>query len=280
MTYELNELQTDEFGRISGVLAINKPVGITSHDVVYAVRKALGTKAVGHAGALDPFASGLLIILVGKATKLSDSYLGLDKEYIAQVLFGIQTDSADSEGEILKLEANITHPDGLQPVLDSFLPEYTQYVPVFSSVKVAGEKLRVLARKADSFEIERIDGKRIAKFHRDLNVTEVELPTHQVKLYGLELLNQSSVNLAGTDFANKNSESLAGKTEFPTALIRIACSKGTYIRALAEDIGEKLSPPLPAMLIQLERTKIGEVSVEAALNLEDLPGLISQTSTI
>jgi tRNA pseudouridine55 synthase len=279
MYYELNKLESDEFGRISGILAVNKPVGMTSHDVVYAVRKALGTKHVGHAGALDPFATGLLIILVGKATKMSDKYLELDKEYVAQILFGIQTDSADTEGEVLTVDAAVKAPENLAASLKQFTPSYTQFVPIYSSVKVNGEKLRVLARASDSFQIEVQGDKHIAKFQRDRTVTEVELPSHQVKIHELELLNESEVDITGTEFAEQNSESLEGKTTFPSALIRVRCSKGTYIRALAEDIGAKLNPPLPAMLVQLERTKIDDITVEEALNIEDLATLTTQLAT-
>src|SRR5690606_2631044 len=136
-----------------GILLVNKPVGKTSHDIVYEQRKELQTRKIGHAGALDPYASGLLIILVGKATKLSDSFLNLDKTYEADILFGVETDSGDLEGKVINIKdkiSNIKNTD-LQIALNKFSPSYMQYVPVYSSVNVDGKKLRKLAREYDSF---------------------------------------------------------------------------------------------------------------------------------
>lgn len=101
-SYQVNQITKDEFGRVSGVFAYNKPAGVSSHDIVYKFRRHFETKKVGHAGTLDPFADGLLIVLVGKATKLSDTFLNTDKEYRARILFGIETNSGDPEGDIVE----------------------------------------------------------------------------------------------------------------------------------------------------------------------------------
>jgi tRNA pseudouridine55 synthase len=96
----INQIHRDDLGKVSGIFLIDKPVGITSHDVVDSVRRIFHTKAVGHAGTLDPFASGLLILLVGKHTKKSDEYMGFDKTYEAEIAIGISTDTHDPEGKI------------------------------------------------------------------------------------------------------------------------------------------------------------------------------------
>ena len=274
MHYKVNVLQIDDFGRPSGILAINKPVDITSHDVVYKVRKALNTRVVGHAGALDPFATGLIIIMVGKATKLADTYIAHDKEYKAKILFGISTDSADTEGKVTEV-MEVQNLDDLENVLPKFVPEYDQFVPVFSSVKVNGDKLRELARKYDRFELSDRDGKRFVTFHRENDDKEVELPQHHCRIPKLELLGTETIDISKTEFGKKNVNELAGITQLPTADILVACSKGTYIRALAEDIGNAMEPQLPAMLIGLERTRVGEISIDQALEIDAIGNLIA-----
>ncbi|MCA9378791.1 tRNA pseudouridine(55) synthase TruB [Candidatus Dojkabacteria bacterium] len=271
MEYKVNKIYVDDFGRKSGVIAVDKPVGKTSHDIVYAVRKALNMQKVGHAGALDPAASGLLIILAGKATKQSDEYLTMGKEYLASILFGISTDSADREGEILHTQVAGV-PSDLSAVIQQFSPEYKQYVPIFSSVKVDGEKLRVRARQADSFEVVERAGKRYALFHKGEKTKEIELPLHVCKLPMIEIENTAEIDIASSDFFKKNEDKLS-TSKFPGALIRVACSKGTYIRTLAEDIGQALTPPVPAMLWNLRRTKVGEITIEQAISPDDLQNL-------
>ncbi len=98
--FPVNNLKRDEFGRPSGIVAVNKPAGVTSHDLVDKLRKQLGTKKVGHAGALDVFADGVMIYLIGKSTKLSDKLMHLDKEYVTTIILGIATDTQDTEGKV------------------------------------------------------------------------------------------------------------------------------------------------------------------------------------
>lgn len=266
----LNQIQRDDFGRPHGLLAIDKPAEVTSHDVVATVRRKLGTKHVGHAGALDPFATGLLIVLVGKATKLSDNYLGQDKEYIAQVLFGISTDSADNEGKITALDPEIDL-TGLGDTLQSFSPEYRQQVPVYSSVKVNGQKLRILARSADSFQIqETTPGEFVVRFTKNGHTTEYPLPTHLCRIPEIELLQLTTTNIGDSSFYQARSEQLGHSTEYQAADIRVSCSKGTYIRTLAEDIGKRLPAPAPAMLWQLRRTRIGEIYITQAISVDEV----------
>lgn len=272
MNYEVNKLNFDEFGRPNGILAINKPAGMTSHDVVAQIRRILSTPKVGHAGALDPFADGLLIILVGKATKESDSFLNMDKSYTATILLGIKTTSADPEGEVINVEANTQVPSNIQDILNSFMPEYEQYVPVFSSVKYQGEKLRVLARSAEHWEITDENGVKTFKFTRRGKSGSIPLPKHLCKIYSIEALEQGKIDLAETDFYNKNQPQL-NDAKYNSLRINVSCSKGTYIRALAEDIATRFSPPAPAILWNLTRTQIGDIAISQSLKIEEVESL-------
>lgn len=281
MQYVANEIVRDEYGRPNGILIIDKPAGITSHDVVYAVRKALGTTKVGHAGALDPFATGVLIILVGKATKLSDTYLNQKKAYTAKVVFGVQTDSADPEGEIISVNTDLTSLqkslENINNVLQSFVPSYQQYVPVFSSVKVDGEKLRVLARRAESWEIS--DGGTTGKqFIYNLNGKQhsVDIPQHICEIPYIKLLAEGQYEITNDEFTQKLRTFDIAFTELPSSAlpcidIEVECSKGTYIRTLAEDIGARLEPSQPSMLWELRRIRVGDFDIQNSLQIADLP---------
>lgn len=270
-SFEVNKVQIDEFGRKSGVLLIDKPVGITSHDVVYKVRNAYSIKKVGHAGALDPFASGLLIILIGKATKLSDKFLGLDKSYEMRVLFGVSTDSADTEGKVQKCkkpQVEIKRKDVLT-ALSSFEPEYLQYVPVFSSVKVNGEKLRKLARKFYSFRVVSPDKSQQSKYVEFVNeanevVHTTKLPCKSVKIWDSKIIGSGNILKSEMGEFGQNLKD----SEYQYFDISLSCSKGTYIRQLAVDLGEKLDSA--AMLVELRRTRIGEHDIANTLNLNSL----------
>lgn len=280
-TFEINKIMRDDFGRPHGILAVDKPVGLSSHDVVYEARRALQTRQVGHAGALDPFASGLVFIIVGRATKLSDELMTMDKAYKADVLFGIGTDSQDTEGEIIAHQngSNVT-PEQINAVLDKLKGGYTQYVPVYSSVKVNGQKLRVLARKFASFEIFWQDNHKFVRFTDPNKQVEIALPTHDVAFTSLTLDSLSQVQLNHIDPSNEyNQQFLARinaahpeimKSDYTLAQISTDCPKGTYIRQLAEDIGERLSPSTPGMLTALRRTRIGEITIDQAFTIDQL----------
>lgn len=283
--YIPNDLYFDDFGRCHGVLVIDKPAGIGSHDIVYKVRRIMGTRQVGHAGALDPFATGIIIILVDKTTKLSDHYLNHDKEYIADVLIGLQTDSADTEGNIiaqtpaetLKSWDLETVKASIQQSLPKFVPEYEQYVPVFSSIKVDGDKLRVLARKYPGFKLRDTPAGRSVDFMDAEGAVKktVNLPKHLCQIPALELVELMDRDISELEFYTTRKDSIASD-HFPVATLRVECSKGTYIRTLAEDIGaaQAESPtgigPQPAMLIGLRRTRVGEFAISSAITLEDL----------
>lgn len=208
-----------------GVLVINKPAGITSHDVVSAVRRRFNMKRVGHAGTLDPLATGVLVVLLGKSTKLFDKFVAFDKAYRATLRLGVKTTTADIMGKVLeeKPSAGITRPQ-VEEALARFTGEIEQKPPMVSAVKHQGERLYKLARQ----------GK------------EVERTARKVRIDELKLLKFSS----------------------PDAEFFMACSKGTYVRQLAEDVGDVLG--CGACISQIERTKVGPFTIEQAVKLEEV----------
>jgi len=214
------------------VLAVDKPEGPTSHDVVAAARKALSERRVGHTGTLDPFASGLLLLCVGRATRLAEYFSGLDKEYEAEARLGISTDTLDREGVVVAESEGWTEvtEEALEAALGTLRGAIEQIPPQYSAKKVEGERAYKSAR----------DGRR------------VELPPVPVTVHELTL----------TGF------------EPPFVRFRVRCSSGTYVRALARDLGAALGTG--AHLTALRRTAVGSWSVEGALSLDDLadPALV------
>jgi tRNA pseudouridine55 synthase len=221
-----------------GILIVDKPTGITSHTVVNWARKNSGIKKVGHTGTLDPLATGLLILLIGKEyTKLQDQYLKQDKTYECVAKLGLTTDTYDIDGEkLIKSswdEISKISLENIQDILPSFTGNIEQQVPIFSAVRKNGRKLYKLARAAkhDPNEKEK--------------VTELlkDLPSRNITIHSLSI----------DDFIvdPKNQESFIKFT--------VSCSSGTYIRSLAHDMGETLG--VGATVISLRRTKIGEISI-------------------
>jgi tRNA pseudouridine55 synthase len=186
---------------MDGILLIDKPSGITSHKVVEIIRKKLKIKKVGHAGTLDPLATGLLIIMLGKATKLSNQLISESKTYEAKMKLFIETDTGDITGNVIKQEGKRTlNKEIIAMIINSFNNyEYWQNPPIYSAIKIKGMKLYEYARQ---------------------NVS-VEIPPRLVKIEEIKLLNYSS------------------ETDIIRLLVK--CSKGTYIRSLVKDLAEKLN---------------------------------------
>lgn len=279
-SYQVNQITKDEFGRVSGVFAYNKPAGVSSHDIVYKFRRHFETKKVGHAGTLDPFADGLLIVLVGKATKLSDTFLNTDKEYRARILFGIETNSGDPEGDIVETYGKSFELDSslIQEAISNFSPSYKQSVPLFSSVKLGGKKLRELARSHHSFKLESRDKGAFVIFYNQKGeaVQNIQLPSKMVNIYKADVINSGTytkselIDIFKNVFGKRKQE--LKETEFKLENYQyidllVKVSKGTYIRQLAIDIGRQLNKP--AMLIELTRTKVGDFSIENTYKIEE-----------
>ncbi len=199
-----------------GILLIDKPSGKTSFSLVSRLRKLLNVQKIGHAGTLDPLATGLMIMLIGKNfTRKSDQFLLQDKEYVAEISFGTATDSYDSEGTVVSSSDIVPSEIEIDRALSHFQGEIEQTPPMFSAKKINGKKLYELARKG------------------------VVVPRKSVKV-------------------NVQIEKLS--YHYPKLLIKVACSKGTYIRTLAHDIGVMIG--CGAHLSALKRTRSGSFKVE------------------
>ncbi len=215
-----------------GVLLIDKPRGITSHDVVDRVRRKLRMKRVGHAGTLDPMARGLLIILAGRATKLSQHLTSLDKVYEGVFRLGRTTDSHDCDGETVdeKPVPEISEEE-LKKLMESFLGDQYQTPPMFSAKKVEGVPLYKLARK----------GKTVEREPRLIRISAFDLEAF----------------------------------EPPLARFRMACSKGTYVRTVAHELGQKIG--CGAHLDGLTRMAIEHFHLEDAVPLEEFEEMPAET---
>ena len=209
---------------ISGILNVNKEVGISSNKCVSLVKKALNTRKVGHTGTLDLEAYGVLPIVIGKATRVSDYLMDDKKEYITEAVFGKRTDTLDYSGEVLDTSDIVFDKDQLLEVMEGFKGEITQIPPMYSAIKVNGQKLYDLARKG----------------------VEIERKVRKVSIYEFEIL----------------------EYEFPKAKFKITCSKGTYIRTLIDDLGDKLGSF--AYVDSLCRSKVGDFFIENSVKSQDL----------
>lgn len=221
-----------------GILPIYKQPGITSHDVVFKARKILKMKKIGHAGTLDPEVDGVLLLLLGGATKVSDYAMDLGKSYRAEVCLGIKTTTEDLTGEVLE-ECNVSNIDinKIKDVLQTLIGEIEQTPPIYSAVKVKGKKLYEYARAG--------------KF-------DVEILSRKVNIYDVEFIE-------GSDYYKDN------KFYFS---INISCGKGTYVRTIATDIGKKLN--LPSTMSKLTRTRSGKIELDNCLTLSEVEQLLEK----
>ena len=211
------------------ILILDKPSNYTSRDLVNIVGKKFKTKKVGHTGTLDPLATGVLVVLIGKYTTLSEVITGFDKTYEAEVELGLLTDTLDITGNVLKTEEAEFQEAEIREVLNSMLGSYEQEVPIYSAVKINGKKLYEYAR----------------------NNEEVDLPKRKVDIKEISLLGTIKIENGHTIF------------KFKTTV-----SKGTYIRALINDIALKLNTN--GTMISLRRIKQGNFTIKDAITLDDL----------
>jgi tRNA pseudouridine55 synthase len=227
---------------MKSILNIYKPKGWTSFDVVAKVRKILNVKKVGHAGTLDPLATGVLVVAVGReATKKISEIVGKEKEYIAKIKFGEVSTTDDEEGtksnyelRIKNYESNssfnnknsVERPDKstIEDIIKKFIGKISQVPPIYSAVKVGGKRAYKLARK----------GKDVKLRAREVEIKDIKIISYR----------------------------------WPYLKIRVVCGPGTYIRSLARDIGQELG--CGAYLAELERTRVGEYGLKEAIKLEDL----------
>ncbi|NSW53397.1 MAG: tRNA pseudouridine(55) synthase TruB [Anaerolineae bacterium] len=226
-------MNEDLMNAISGVLVIDKPVGLTSHDVVQIVRRGTHIRRAGHTGTLDPRASGVLVVLVGPAVRLSEFVSASDKRYQAVISLGAATDTYDAEGDITRRGDYTTVSEAdFEAVLKRFEGPIEQVPPPYSAVKVSGRKAYEMARRGE----------------------KVELEPRTITVYDLELLEWAP----------------------PEAVVDVFCSSGTYVRSLANDIGEYLG--CGAHLIGLRRTKSGQFTLRDAIPLNKLRDAFEQNT--
>ncbi len=209
---------------VAGILLVDKPKGRTSFSLVGELRRRLGVKCIGHAGTLDPFATGVMVMLIGREyTKLSDRFLGCSKEYLAEVFLGQSTDTYDCDGVVTSQSPLIPSLEEIQDALLSFQGTILQVPPMYSAKKIQGKKLYELARQGKEIEREPV-----------------------------------AITLK-TSFLQYN---------YPYLQLKVECSKGTYIRSIAHDLGQQLK--CGAHLTQLQRTKSGSFDLKDCLSGDQL----------
>ncbi|MBQ5885271.1 MAG: tRNA pseudouridine(55) synthase TruB [Clostridia bacterium] len=210
---------------MQGMILLDKPEGMTSFSAVSAVKRIFGEKRVGHTGTLDPMATGVLPILLGRATRLCDLMLVADKRYTAEVLLGVETDTLDITGNVIKeTDCDISVAE-FESVCSRFVGEYNQVPPMFSALKKDGVRLYDLARQG----------------------VEIEREARLVNIKKLDIIQKS------------------GKNKF---IIDVICSKGTYIRSLADDLGKTLG--VGATLTMLRRTETAGYTADMCVTLDKL----------
>lgn len=213
---------------INGIINVYKEKGFTSFDVVAKSRGIFKQKKIGHTGTLDPDAEGVLPLCLGKATKVCDLLTEKSKEYEAVMLLGKVTDTQDISGEVLKEQEVTVSEEAVRAAIESFIGDYMQIPPMYSALKVNGQKLCDLAREGKS----------------------VERKARPVVIHAITIM----------------------KIELPRVTMRVHCSKGTYIRTLCDDIGQKLG--CGACMESLLRTRVSEFKIEEAFKLSELEDLV------
>lgn len=223
-----------------GILPIYKERGMTSHDVVFKARKILKMKKIGHSGTLDPEVDGVLLLLLGGATKVSDYAMDLGKSYRAEVCLGIKTTTEDLTGEILE-ERTVEGIDisEIKGILKTMVGEIEQTPPIYSAVKVNGRKLYEYARRGQF---------------------DVEIPSRKVNIYNIEFIDNSEYYKDGKFYFT----------------IDINCGKGTYVRTIATSIGEKLN--IPSTMSKLTRTSSGKITIDHCLKLADVEKYLKENT--
>lgn len=214
----------------NGIIIVYKEKGFTSHDVVAKLRGICGQKKIGHTGTLDPEATGVLPVCLGSGTRLCDMLTEKDKEYVAWLRLGVETDTQDMTGRVLAEHPVEASEEQVRETALSFQGSYMQIPPMYSALKVNGKKLYELAR----------EGKEVERQAREVHIAEIEIL--QIRL--------------------------------PEVQLRVVCSKGTYIRTLCADIGEKLG--CGGAMKSLERTRVGRFSLEEAVTLMQLEEMKEQ----
>ena len=231
-----------------GLLIVDKPAGPTSHDVVARARRALRETRIGHTGTLDPMATGVLLLVVGKATRLAKFLSASGKSYEAVVRFGVATDTADAQGQPLGPVSELSRPsrEAIDAALDAFRGTFLQQPPAFSAKKIDGQRSYTLARAA-----------REARLKPSRDLLDLADPPYLPAPAALPA--PASVTTTRLEIVNVEADSVT---------LRVDCSAGFYVRSLAHDLGERLE--VGAHLTALRRTRVGDFALDRAVPLDTL----------
>jgi tRNA pseudouridine55 synthase len=260
---------------VDGVLVINKPAGWTSHDVVARARTLLGVPKVGHTGTLDPAATGVLVLCLGKATRIAEYLMHADKAYRAVLRLGVATDTQDATGTVVgRVAETLPDQEAIVAVMNRFVGRRQQVPPMYSAVKVQGVPLYKAARA----------GRTVSRSPREFTVHSLEVrslaptaepPPATVGVGGAPRVPVALPNATGGGPSPTTVGAGGVSAGPPPATIDVTfdviCSKGTYVRTLCADIGEVLG--VGGHLAGLERRRVGRFCIEEALSLDDLAGL-------
>jgi tRNA pseudouridine55 synthase len=223
---------------LDGILVVAKPTGPTSHDIVALVRRLAATKRVGHGGTLDPFAAGVLPVFLGHATRIVEYHLGDRKAYRATMCFGASSTTDDLEGELTPAEGPAPTREAVEAALPGLTGTISQRPPAYSAIKVGGRRAYAMARAGET----------------------IELARREVTIHALDLVSWDDT-----------------EPDRPVAVIDVACSAGTYVRALARDLGEEVGSA--AYLGALTRTGSGPFTIEGATPLDDIRAAAAEGAT-
>ncbi len=241
------------------ILLVDKPKGITSFDVIRILRKKLGIWKMGHAGTLDPLASGLMIIGINDGTKKMTEFLKLPKTYVAEILLGKKSETGDMEGKIIeeKSAEHITD-DMIEEVVKNFIGKHFLAVPMYSAIKVGGKPLYSIARKMEA-------GKTLTE-----KESTAVAPVKEMEVISIKLTSVSPCLTKNPESAHQtwilNQVQNDDKIKTISLQVEIRVSSGSYIRTLVEELGTRLG--VPAMTINLRRTSIGDYSVDGAMKID------------
>ena len=233
--------------RVDGVLLLDKPLGITSNDALIRARRALNARKAGHGGTLDPLASGLLPLAFGEATKFINDSLDADKVYLAEIALGVTTSTGDAEGEVLETRPVEVDEARIREALAAFTGHIEQVPPMHSALKHEGRPLYEYARA----------GQTIERAAREVTIHSIDLLS-----FGATAATGAAAAVAAIDAASPGAI---------RAQVRVSCSKGTYIRTLAQDIGRLLG--CGAYLSGLRRERVGSLVLAGAVSLEQLEAM-------
>lgn len=264
-------LEIQHSGRLEivGIYVVDKPLGLTSFDVVARARRALGTRRVGHTGTLDPLATGVLILATDESTKLVQFLEKDSKDYVALVSLGASTPTLDAEGPILETSAvpdGVLERERINAMLESFVGPQMQMPPAYSAIHVNGQRAYDLARSGQDVVLE----------PRAVTIRALRCDLIFPSVRVFQRLEHRPTSMVDGARGSGWSMSLNGYTfqfpeplgDFPTLMLNVSVSSGTYIRSLARDIGLKLG--VPAHLAGLVRTRVGKFNLENAVSLEKL----------